>query len=96
MCIRDRIHSEEIKQSEVKKRFGPQVPGYESYIEVRNDLLNLGKALKRDRIWESTFTKLEIILSDLKSAFECMDSLKNTLGIMSQWSDVEKLRKTVS
>ena len=48
-----------------------------------------------ERISDNTFKKLEIILSDLKSSFNCLDSIKATLNITSVWNDVENLRRTV-
>ena len=95
----ERIKSEEIQQKDIKTMFGSSVPGYSSYEDVRRDLLHICHAvsdLYPERISDRTFKKLEIILSDLKSAFECLDSIKRTLNITSPWEDVERLRKTVS
>ena len=90
MNIINDIQTERILQESVKKIFS----AFETFDDVKKDLSRISDVLG-ERITVATFNKLEIILSDLETAFECLDSIKATLDIKDPWKDVEKLRKTV-
>ena len=86
------IKTETIEQGTVIKIF----ENYTDFKTVKNDLnhacSNLGEVIGNG-ITAVTYEKLEVILSDLRGAFDCLDSITKTLEVdIRKWKEVEKLR----
>ena len=92
------IKTESITQEKIRLIFGTGSE-YKSFDDVERELGVICKYFEefvQGRVNDTTLKKIRITRADLNKAFECLDSIKQTLNISKKWNTVEITRKTVS
>ena len=92
------IKTESITQEKIRSIFGTGLE-YKSFDDVERELGVICEyfgEFVQGRVDDTTLKKIRITLADLNKAFECLDSIKQTLNISKEWNNVEITRKTVS